>query len=248
MRQGTANPTSPRRRLLGPSSPLRPAPAADLKSPTRGGQTAFPEADVTKRAMGEEHRPGNSPDEWYCYDERVLSAAPPPGTGVLFWWAACHLLMATHGAAPVCGQACHAHMLYAATTRPTPRSCAPGTTAPATAPAAARTATAQPTPPPRPSIPPCTRAAPCWRGRSTLPHAGSGLQASTTARRRHDRSCPSLHRPRTGLRPWLLRCACLALRPAPSLCGGGTEPGSTIRAGRAVLQAYTRYTTKSRGV
>lgn len=56
-----------------------------LKSPTKGGQTAFPEAQATRDAMGAEHRPGNSPDEWYCSDERVLSAAPPAGTAVLFW-------------------------------------------------------------------------------------------------------------------------------------------------------------------
>lgn len=56
-----------------------------LKSPTKGGQTAFPEAQLTRDAMGAEHRPGNSPDEWYCGDERVLSAAPPAGTAVLFW-------------------------------------------------------------------------------------------------------------------------------------------------------------------
>lgn len=72
-----------------PSLPLTahhpPHAAADLKSPTRGGQTAFPEADITKQAMGSEHRSGNSPDEWYCGDSRVLAAAPPAGTGVLFW-------------------------------------------------------------------------------------------------------------------------------------------------------------------
>ncbi|KAL4458442.1 hypothetical protein ABPG75_013307 [Micractinium tetrahymenae] len=56
-----------------------------LKSPTRGGHTAFPEAQATREAMGAEHRPGNSPDEWYCSDERVLSAAPAAGTAVLFW-------------------------------------------------------------------------------------------------------------------------------------------------------------------
>ncbi|PRW59787.1 putative prolyl 4-hydroxylase 3 [Chlorella sorokiniana] len=56
-----------------------------LKSPKRGGTTAFPEAELTKQAMGAEHRPGTDPDEWYCRDERVLAASPPPGTGVLFW-------------------------------------------------------------------------------------------------------------------------------------------------------------------
>ncbi|KAL4854991.1 Prolyl 4-hydroxylase 2 [Chlorella vulgaris] len=56
-----------------------------LKSPTRGGKTAFPEADITRDAMGDEHRSGNAPDEWYCHDDRVLAASPPAGTGVLFW-------------------------------------------------------------------------------------------------------------------------------------------------------------------
>lgn len=60
-------------------------PAADLKSPAKGGTTAFPEAAATKEAMGGEHRAGNSPDDWYCREPRALAAAPPAGTGVLFW-------------------------------------------------------------------------------------------------------------------------------------------------------------------
>lgn len=68
-----------------PTHPPSHCPA-DLKSPTKGGQTAFPDAEATKQAMGDEHRPGNSPNsDWYCHDERVLAAAPPAGTGVLFW-------------------------------------------------------------------------------------------------------------------------------------------------------------------
>ena len=63
----------------------RAAAAADLKSPTGGGQTAFPDAEITKEAMGAEHRGGNSPGEWYCSDDRALAASPAPGTGVLFW-------------------------------------------------------------------------------------------------------------------------------------------------------------------
>lgn len=39
---------------------------ADLASPNKGGTTAFPEAELTKQAMGAEHRPGTDPDEWYC--------------------------------------------------------------------------------------------------------------------------------------------------------------------------------------
>ena len=58
---------------------------ADLHSPDKGGHTAFPEAAATKAAMGSEHRAGVDPNEWYCHDDRVLSAAPPAGTGVLFW-------------------------------------------------------------------------------------------------------------------------------------------------------------------
>jgi hypothetical protein len=64
----------------------RPVAPADLRSPAKGGKTAFPEADLTKQAMGGEHRPGASADEWYCSDDRVLAASPNPGTGVLFWW------------------------------------------------------------------------------------------------------------------------------------------------------------------
>lgn len=56
-----------------------------LKSPAKGGQTAFPEADITRQAMGTQHRSGNSPDEWYCEDERVLAAAPAAGTALMFW-------------------------------------------------------------------------------------------------------------------------------------------------------------------
>lgn len=56
-----------------------------LKSPASGGQTAFPDAEATKLALGEEHRGGNTPDEWYCTDNRTLSASPTPGTGILFW-------------------------------------------------------------------------------------------------------------------------------------------------------------------
>lgn len=121
---------------------------ADLASPKRGGATAFPEAELTKQAMGSEHRPGTDPDAWYCRqagtgtdalspvvlmikqrmweqvhlvlpilyclqtdsvplnscppssDGRVLAAAPPPGTGVLFWcgFAGCLLhVLYIHG-------------------------------------------------------------------------------------------------------------------------------------------------------
>lgn len=67
------------------TSPASCTSPTDLKSPAKGGTTAFPDAAATKEAMGGEHRSGNSPDDWYCREPRALAAAPPAGTGVLFW-------------------------------------------------------------------------------------------------------------------------------------------------------------------
>lgn len=81
-RQATGSPT---RSLLPHPIPHPTCLPADLKSPAKGGTTAFPDAAATKEAMGGEHRSGNSPDDWYCREPRALAAAPPAGTGVLFW-------------------------------------------------------------------------------------------------------------------------------------------------------------------
>ena len=162
--------------------------SADLKSPDKGGQTAFPEAQTTRDAMGAQHRPGNSPDEWYCNDDRALSAAPPAGTGVMFWCAGgaggAGQRAETGGRQPaphreaggMAGGGPPASPCHAVAARPlqhTPGGCnslikqppgtslCAGTTAPAQAPAPAATRTAAPTPRRRRCTRPCTLGAPC---------------------------------------------------------------------------------------
>lgn len=56
-----------------------------LKTPTEGGLTVFPEANITKeRLKGKSY--SEEKENWYCnHPEEVLGIAPSPGDAVLFW-------------------------------------------------------------------------------------------------------------------------------------------------------------------
>lgn len=60
-----------------------------LRSPTKGGATVFPNAEMSKTNLA--RRVGGAPDfrsgpkGWYCNDPAVLKVNPRPGDAVLFW-------------------------------------------------------------------------------------------------------------------------------------------------------------------
>lgn len=55
------------------------------RTPTRGGATVFPVADLTKRRMAAAGKATRSDHTWYCQEEEVLGVRPGPGDAILFW-------------------------------------------------------------------------------------------------------------------------------------------------------------------
>ncbi|GMH33754.1 hypothetical protein BSKO_01588 [Bryopsis sp. KO-2023] len=60
-----------------------------LRSPTKGGGTVFPNAELSKLNLASSRRAGASfgsgAKGWYCNDPLVLKVNPKPGDAVLFW-------------------------------------------------------------------------------------------------------------------------------------------------------------------
>lgn len=60
-----------------------------LRTPTKGGETVFPESDLSRgnlEAHGRGHMHWNAaPQGWYCNDDAVFKVSPEAGDAVLFW-------------------------------------------------------------------------------------------------------------------------------------------------------------------
>lgn len=72
--------------MEGCSNSLPPCfPYLALQSPTKGGATVFPMADLTNKRMAAAGKTPGTDEVWYCQEEEVLGVRPAPGDAVLFW-------------------------------------------------------------------------------------------------------------------------------------------------------------------